>query len=95
MSRSYWLKTLERAKKSFKQVVNEALRSGLSAPDSVPGMPFEVEPYAMGWNAGLNPAGFNHLIDQMSVDNYLEVQQRQGLATVGLTMASSTRVGGL
>jgi len=89
--------TLERAKKPFKQVINDASRRGLSAPASVPasvpGKPFKVEPHAMGWNAGLDPAGFNQLIDQLAVDDYLEVQQRQGLATVGLNIASSTRVG--
>ncbi len=66
----------ERVKKPFKQLVNDALRRGLSAPDSVPRKPFKVLPYAMGWDAGLDPIGFNQLIDQLSVEDYLEFQQR-------------------
>ncbi len=67
----------ERAKKPFKQIVNDVLRRGLSAPDSLKGKPFTVTPYAMGWDAGLDPAGFNQLIDQLAGDDFLEFQQRE------------------
>jgi len=70
---------LDRSKKPLKLVVNDALRRGLSAPDSSPPKPFKVLPYAMGWDAGLDPTGFNQLIDQLAVDDYLELQQRLGL----------------
>jgi len=81
---------LDQAKKPFKQVVNDALRRGLSAPDSVPRKPFKVLPYAMGWDAGLDPTGFNHLLDQLAVDDYLELQQRLGL-TSGSTPSPSSK----
>ena len=68
---------LERAQKPFKQIVNDALRRGLSAPASPPRKPFKVTPYAMGWDAGLDPTGFNQLIDQLAADDFLERQQRQ------------------
>ena len=69
---------LDRAKKPLKQVVNDALRRGLSAPDLAQRKPFKVVPFAMGWDAGLDPTGFNQLIDELAVDDFLELQQRQG-----------------
>ena len=68
--------TVARVKKPFKQVVNEALRRGLSAPEIVPSAPFKVTPYALGWNAALDPAGFNQLADDFAVDDYIELQRR-------------------
>lgn len=65
---------LDRAKKPLKQVVNDALRRGLSSPDSALHKPFKVVPYSMGWDAGLDPTGFNQLIDQLAVEDYLELQ---------------------
>lgn len=76
---------LDRGKKPLKQVVNDALRRGLSAPESVPRKPFKIVPYAMGWDAALDPTGFNQLIDELAVDDFLELQQR----------LNSTKVSGL
>ena len=80
---------LHRAKKPLKQVVNDALRRGLSAPEPVLHKPFKVVPYAMGWDAGLDPTGFNQLIDQLAVDDYLEFQQRPSQQRPGLISGST------
>jgi hypothetical protein len=81
---------LERAQKPFKQIVNDALRRGLSAPESPPRKPFKVTPYAMGWDAGLDPTGFNQLIDQLAVDDFLELQQRQDSVSGSKPSSTST-----
>ena len=62
---------LHRAEKPLKQGVNDALRRGLSAPEPVLHKPFKVVLFAMGWDAGLDLTGFNRLIDQLAMDDYL------------------------
>ena len=62
---------LHRDEKPLKQVVNDALRCGPSAAEPMLHKPFKVVPFAMGWNAGLDPTGFNRLIAQLAMDDYL------------------------
>ncbi len=62
-------------RKPYKVVVNEALRRGLSVAEPAPTRPFKVEPLALGWNATLDPTGFNRLLDQLAVEDLAEVQK--------------------
>lgn len=67
---------MARLKKPYKTVVNDALRRGLSTLETQKCTPFKVEAYAMGWDATLDPAGFNRLIDELAVEDFLAVQRR-------------------
>lgn len=67
----------ERGRKPFKVVVNEALRRGLMATEVAPQAGFKLQPVALGWNPTLDPTGFNRLADQLAVDGFLAVEERE------------------
>ena len=67
---------MARSKKPYKTVVNDALRRGLSALQVQKRSAFKVEAFAMGWDATLDPAGFNRLVDELAVEDFLAVQRR-------------------
>ena len=56
--------------RSFKAVVNEAIRRGLSLGDAPLGNgsePFVVEPQACGWMPGIDPLRLNQLVDELEL----------------------------
>ena len=56
--------------RSFKAVVNEAIRRGLSLGDAPLGNvrePFVVEPQACGWMPGVDPLRLNQLVDELEL----------------------------
>lgn len=60
---------MHRSRKSFKQTLNSALRTGLcSAGGQTRGKRFVVKARALGLNSGLDPAGFNRLADDLEID---------------------------
>jgi len=66
------LKELARASgRSFKEVVNEAIRRGLSVvEDPPPELPrFRVRARACGFRAGIDPARLNQLYDEMELQD--------------------------
>ena len=68
---------MHRSRTSFKQALNAALRTGLSGK-TVPtkARRFVVRARPMGLRAGLDPAGFNKLADELEVDAFLEQHTR-------------------
>jgi hypothetical protein len=54
---------------SFKEVVNSAIRRGLSIGDGPPPgqKPFRVEPKACGFRAGVDPTKLNQLYDELEL----------------------------
>ena len=63
---------MHRSRRSFKQTLNAALRSGLSGKSLQRKAPrFVVRARPMGVRAGLDPAGFNKLADELEVDAFL------------------------
>lgn len=64
---------MHRSRKSFKETLNTALRLGLNAK-SGRGKPkkFLVKAKPMGLRAGIDPAGFNRLADDLEVDAFIE-----------------------
>lgn len=57
---------------SFKEVVNDAIRRGLSTgerPESRP-VPFVVEPSPCGLRPGIDPAGLNRLLDDLDLEDF-------------------------
>ncbi len=68
---------MHRSRKSFKQALNAALRTGLSGkPVQHKARRFVVQARPMGLRAGLDPAGFNKLADELEVDAFLEKHTR-------------------
>jgi plasmid stability protein len=57
--------------RSFKEVVNETLRRGLSIGEGPAGdeEPFRVEARACGFRAGIDPLKLNQLYDDMELED--------------------------
>ena len=58
---------------SFKEVVNDTIRRGISLgdrPDAAP-TPFVVEPQACGLRPGIDAAGLNRLVDDLETEDFL------------------------
>ena len=63
-----------RTGRPFKQVVNEAIRKGLSAgakPGEEP-PPFQVKPRACGFRAGIDIGKLNQLVDDLEIEAFGE-----------------------
>lgn len=66
-----------RQRKPFKEVVNEAIRRGLS-PRTMPRdeKRYRVVPHRTELRPGFDPAGFNRLVDQMDEAAFLSKHSR-------------------
>ena len=68
---------MHRSRKSFKQTLNAALRTGLSGRAvQAKAKRFVVKARPMGLRAGFDPASFNKLADDLEVDVFLEKHAR-------------------
>ena len=56
----------------FKQVVNEALRRGLSPAVREEAAPYRVVPHQSGFAPGVDPLKLNQLNDQLQVEDFVE-----------------------
>ena len=64
--------------KSFKQVVNETLRRGMSpAANEKPRKPFKVKPLPGGYMPGVDPMNPKDFLNQLDDEHYLEVLRQQ------------------
>ena len=71
--------TAVRTRKPFKKVLNDALRSALEMQGETRRTePFVVEARPMGLRAGLDPAGFNRLADDLEAEAFLESNRQTG-----------------
>lgn len=68
---------MHRSRKSFKETLNAALRTGLGG-NAAPAKArrFVVKARPMGLRAGIDPAGFNKLADDLDLDAFLEKHAR-------------------
>ena len=67
--------------RSFKEVVNRAIRQGLSAgkhPQAAKDQPFVVEAQSCGFLPGIDPLRLNQLVDQLDLEQYTAVQGSEG-----------------
>ena len=64
--------------RSFKSVVNEALRRGLAVGEkpTAPREPFRVESARMGFAPGVDEFKLNQLVDELEVDRFLDKMRR-------------------
>ena len=72
-------RTARHTGRSFKAVVNEAIRRGLAAGDQPPAsqeQPFVVQPQSCGFMSGIDPLRLNQLVDQMELDRFQAAQTR-------------------
>jgi hypothetical protein len=61
-----------RSRKSFKETLNTAIRTGLSANrKQAPPRSFKVKARALHLRPGLDPAGFNKRADDLEVDAFI------------------------
>lgn len=69
--------TALRTHRPFKKVLNEVLRSALEGKAGTEnGEPFVVKARPMGLRAGLDPAGFNRLADDLEAEAFLETTRK-------------------
>jgi hypothetical protein len=69
--------TALRTRRPFKKVLNETLRSALEGRAGMDtAEPFVVEARPMGLRAGLDPAGFNRLADDLEAEAFLETTRK-------------------
>ena len=63
---------------SFKSVVNEVLRRGLTTGEKPPATrePFRVRSAPRGFRAGIDPLKLNQLVDELEVEQFMA--QRHG-----------------
>ena len=67
--------------RSFKQVVNEAIRSGLTRGEHAVAQqhhPFRVEPQACGLMPGIDPLRLNQLVDELEIEEAARHQAHAG-----------------
>jgi hypothetical protein len=68
---------MHRRRRSFKQTLNDAIRSGLGAkPLSKNRVRFVVKARPMGLRPGIDPAGLNKLADELEVDSIAHKSSR-------------------
>jgi hypothetical protein len=69
--------TAVRTRRPFKKVLNDTLRSALEGQAGMQtAEPFVVEARPMGLRAGLDPAGFNRLADDLEAEAFLETTRK-------------------
>jgi hypothetical protein len=70
---------IHRERQSFKKILNAAIRTGLSQnPKNCKGRIFKVKSRSMRLRRGIDPAGFNKLVDALEIDSFLEKHKRTG-----------------
>jgi hypothetical protein len=68
---------VRRSGRSFKEVLNRALREGLAASSPRQKLdPYRVKARRMSLRAGIDPARLNRLADELDVENSLDKQGR-------------------
>ena len=69
--------TAVRTRRPFKRVLNDTLRRALEGQAGMEAAePFVVEARPMGLRAGLDPAGFNRLADDLEAEAFLETTRK-------------------
>lgn len=64
--------SMHRERRSFKATLNDAVRAGLGVKRSAAvRRPFRVQARVMELRPGLDPAGFNRLVDDLDVEEQL------------------------
>ena len=70
----------ERTKLSLKEVINRALRAGLSVRGGAPTEPFVVKPYRLGFLPTVDPYRLNQLSDELETADFVAESASEGEA---------------
>ena len=74
----------ERSRRSFKEVVNQAIRAGLRDAAGEPSRtPFRTRGHSFGLRPGIDPDKLNQLVDELEVDAMRETLGRHERMTRG------------
>lgn len=73
-------RAMERGRKSFKQVLNEAVRRGLKSEGGEEMPAFVVKARPMRLRSGIDPARLRDLDDELEVQEFLRTTQALGAA---------------
>lgn len=76
----YIREACHKRKKSFKQVLNDALRESLQPKASMPEL---LPPRSMGLAAGVDPRRLSDLADDLETEAYLASESRRSYARKG------------
>ena len=68
-------RAVQQSHKSFKEVLNHAIRRGLGAELSGASADFEIEARPLRMRNGLDPARLHHLDDEIEIDEFLRKTQ--------------------
>ncbi|MBM3288609.1 MAG: antitoxin [Candidatus Hydrogenedentes bacterium] len=68
---------MHRTRRSFKETLNDAVRRGIrtEVPQETR-KPFVVEARPMGLRPGIDPAGLNKLVDELEIEAFIEIRDR-------------------
>lgn len=69
---------MHRERQSFKKILNAAIRTGLSQSSKSRKVPYNVKPRPMRLRSGIDPAGFNKLMDALEIDTFMEKHKPSG-----------------
>jgi len=64
-------------KRSFKQIVNAALRRGLGLEEVTPVTPFRVIPHSAAFLPGIDSGKLNQLVDELEATGFLQQHPRR------------------
>lgn len=64
-------------KRSFKEIVNEALKRGLGLDERPPVEAFRVTPHASAFLPGVDPGKLNALVDELEAAEFIHTHSRK------------------
>lgn len=64
-------------KRSFKEIVNDALRRGLGIQQDAASAPFQVNPHSSAFLPGIDPGKLNQLADELEAAEFIGKNARQ------------------
>jgi hypothetical protein len=68
---------MQRRRQSFKETLNQAIRTGLSAASAgVDEAPFDLRARRMGLRAGIDSARLNQVSDELEAERFQELSRR-------------------
>ncbi len=63
-------------KRTFKEIVNQALKRGLGIEKAEPEKPFEVITFSSGFRPGIDPRKLQQFLDDEEAESYLRKEDR-------------------
>jgi hypothetical protein len=71
------LDTMQKSRKSFKEIINQSLRKALSPGYAKKEPTFKVEARNLDLRVGIDAGSYNKLADDMEIDAFLEAAEQK------------------